>query len=444
MADSMEDKPRVRLRSASWLLASQMLAKVVSFPMGVIIARGLGAGGKGSLSLVQMVATTAAALLGFGMTSTLTYYAARREAAGRDALAMAASIAGLVMVGLLTLNALVGDWFARHILHTTDSRAVVLGIAMVFPVMLGGMLLSLYIGSGNIRNATIVTNSVLIVQFSVYVVVWLLGRLTLDVALLIWASAVTVEAVVLAILAWRVQADEDVAPGPLRLWRRTWRYGLTMWLAATLGFTALRLDMYILAYFRTPADVGVYSIAVTLAELSWLVPAAINGVMLPKMAFEREGSLDLMLRVSRVLWPITLVVSVGVYLVSVPTVPLLFGPDFTASLLPLLLIIPGTLAMTLSGLPSTYAMSFGHPRDWTIASALNAVVNIGANIALVPRLGPAGAALASTLSYTASTVVIVAFFVRRSGHTLRQLYVPSLDDYRELTAAARRALRRES
>ena len=64
---------------------------------------------------------------------------------------------------------------------------------------------------------------------------------------------------------------------------------------------------------------------------------------------------------------------------------------------------------------------------------------------LVPWLEADGAAIASTLSYVLSTVLMYGFFVRVTGIRGVRLLVPGrdeIDDYRRLLGDVRRRLRR--
>ena len=69
----------MRIRSAAWLVIAQASNLLLSFPLSVLLARQLGPEGKGSLTLVQMVAATGAVLLSLGLGNALSYYVAKRE-----------------------------------------------------------------------------------------------------------------------------------------------------------------------------------------------------------------------------------------------------------------------------------------------------------------------------------------------------------------------------
>lgn len=431
----------MRIRSASWLFAFQVSAKVLSFPIGIILAHTLGPAGKGSLSIVQLVATTAVTLFNFGLGSALTYYAARREARGRDAVRLAVTVAALVVLALLGVYLFAGQWFAEVMLHTSNTTLVLLGVITAGPALVGGLIQPYVIGSGSVRNASLVSLASLGFQLLAYVGFAVFHALTLPAAVVIWVTATFTEAAVLCYLAWPVGALH-VEFGVSPLVRRAWRYGLLVWVSGTLGFTALRADMYLLDFFKGPAAVGVYSVAVTFAELVWFISNSISGVMMPKVASQREDVLDPMLRLSRVLWPVALFSGIAVSLIAVPVIPFVFGKQFAGAVVPLFLLVPGTVAMAAGSMSSVYLLGTGQPVWATLSTGLNMIVNILCNLVLIPRLGIPGASLSSAISYSVGTLVVILAVRYRAKVSLADLLLPRSEDFSELGHAAWRALRR--
>jgi O-antigen/teichoic acid export membrane protein len=93
-------------------------------------------------------------------------------------------------------------------------------------------------------------------------------------------------------------------------------------------------------------------------------------------------------------------------------------------------------------LVGAYVSGIGHPGDATKANVVNLLVNVAVNLLLIPVFGIAGAALASSVSYTSAAVVLAVLWKRRSGLSVRELLVPTISDARAVADAARRALAR--
>lgn len=442
MSEESEQREPVRVRSASWIFGAQVLSLAASFPMSILLARVLGPEGKGTLSVVQLIASFSAILLNFGIGQALMYYGARREASGRDTVVMSYTFSLAVVALLSAVTYFAGDWLSAA-LNVNDVTLIWIGVLATFPVLLAQFLNAYVVGTGAIRNASLVSVGSLFFQLAAMLLLWATGLLSPESAIIVWVIAVTGVSLVLTRLAWPGKAERGVPAGPTVLLRRMWRYGISAWPAGILGTAAQRFDVFLLAYFQGPAAVGVYSIAVTMAELCSYIPNALGGVLIPKVAAAREEGMAITLRLGRVTWIVTALTGLAVFAVGAPLIPIVFGSEFRASIVPLACLLPGIVMLSMATTPGSYLAGMGHPGDLTVAAGVNVVVNVTANVILDPLFGATGAALASSLSYAASAILIIAFFVRRSGAPVGSLLIPRLEDFRLLISAARTALRRE-
>jgi len=415
---------------------------LLSVPMSILLARTLGPSGKGTLSIIQTVATLGAVLLNFGISASMLFYGAKREARGRDAVALAL-LAGCVASGLALLAVkLAGPDITQALLHTGQTNLVVAGAATVGVVLAAQILGAYVMGTGSIKNASMVNVWSLAFQLGALLLLWRSGNLTPVAAVAVWIIAVFGTLIAQARFSWNGQLAEGVEPGVRRLVIRAWRYAVAAWPGGILGNAALRADVFLLAYFANPAAVGVYSIAVTLAELCWYIPNSLGGVLAPKVASEGIDALHVTLRIGRVTWVITGLAAICILIGSTFMVPLLFGSQFAGSVVALAFLLPGIVATAFASAPSAYLNGIGRPGDWTRAAAANVAVNITANIVLIPRFGVVGAAAASSLSYSTAAVIITMSLIRQTKVGLRELVVPTRDDLRMVPDALRAVLGR--
>ena len=86
------------------------------------------------------------------------------------------------------------------------------------------------------------------------------------------------------------------------------------------------------------------------------------------------------------------------------------------------MVLLGCTALCFSGpLAGTLSGAGGYPRSVIIAQSVALLVNVAANLYLLPRYGVRGAAVASALSYLCSAVLIAVAFARRFGLTAADL-----------------------
>jgi O-antigen/teichoic acid export membrane protein len=201
--------------------------------------------------------------------------------------------------------------------------------------------------------------------------------------------------------------------------RATLDFGLRSYVANVLQFFNYRLDAFLVNGFLGPAAVGVYNVAVRLAELLWQLPNAVGFVLLPRAAASKPEALSRFTR--RVFWltsGVTAAGAAGLALLGQPLIVLLFSATFAEAYPALLLLLPGVVLLGGAKVLINDVVGRGFPHYNSITSGLGLVVTIALDLLLIPQLGINGAALASSASYAATfflTLVIYQLVQRRSA-----------------------------
>ena len=191
--------------------------------------------------------------------------------------------------------------------------------------------------------------------------------------------------------------------------RRVLRFGGTVVASDALQLANYRIDLFFLAALGTLPQVGVYVVAVSLAEILWQVPYAVGRSLLPRV---HAGEVDRrhLVHLARVLAPVIAGLgAVGLAATSVLAVPVL-GDGFSQVPGLLALLLPGVVTLGAVKPMAAWVQSQGRPGRNLVASGLGFLVVVVGDVALIPSHGPAGAAIASTLSYcvTAGAVVVLS------------------------------------
>ena len=199
-----------------------------------------------------------------------------------------------------------------------------------------------------------------------------------------------------------------------------------------------------LAAFATRADVGRYSVAVSLTMLAWLAPAAIGQVLLPRTASldsaaeaGEVGRAQADRATARVIrHTVILQLPTGVAVVVLLLVGFLFyGPPFHQSIGLGLLLLPGVLILSIGKVISSVVTGRGFPQYSVYNVLISVPVTLSLYLILIPPLGATSAALASSASYMLTTVVAMYFYRRATGSSVRTAVVPTLADLREYPRA---------
>jgi O-antigen/teichoic acid export membrane protein len=195
------------------------------------------------------------------------------------------------------------------------------------------------------------------------------------------------------------------------------RDGLSFGSRASVGVIATmanqRLDQLLMIPLVPARQLGLYSVAVTIASLSAVLASQIVTVVLPRIS---AGEGHLLAQATRYVVYVTLatgaLVSLATWLLLVP----LFGADFAeARPLVYVLVIGGVSLAGLStlsqGLPAV-----GRPGAPSIGELISLAITVPGLIVFLPTMGAMGAALVSVAAYTTTFAVLIAIAVRHLGH----------------------------
>jgi O-antigen/teichoic acid export membrane protein len=176
-----------------------------------------------------------------------------------------------------------------------------------------------------------------------------------------------------------------------------------------------RVDEVIVAMLLPAEQLGFYVIAVGLAERLWILPGAVTSALLPHLTNRRERDPQISVAVARHVMIWIGLICIGVFVFAGLGIRLLYSSAYEGSIAPLRWLLPGIFTLSLGKVLVTELLAQEKPRYTVWASGIAAFVNIAANLVLVPRIGISGAALASSISYTVLSVILMWLFVRETG-----------------------------
>lgn len=416
-------------------------AKIVTFALGlattVIVSRLLGPGGKGAYVAILAVPGLLGSIGVFGLPSAINYYAARGASVRglfRSGI-LFALVLSVILIGLvwLALPALEQSIFrgARH--YDVLLRVILIAVPAV---MVAGFTGTILYGLQEVRlySAIMIGQGLATLLLSVFFV----GVLRLSVEGAVAASLAISWLYVAVILTavWRVGRRR---PGnkPVST-RELVSYGGRAYPASLTGFFNYRADTFMIQAIAATPDIalGLYSMAVTMAELIFFIPDSVTSIFLPRVAGATEAeAAEFLGRVSRM----TVLISSCCAIVLIPVAWLginLVLPAFRDCLPAFLVLLPGVVSLCVAKVMTSYLGGRGRPGAISVGATIALVFNLTANLVLIPTLGIVGAALASLLSYTVLAALMLAVACRLSGHSPLDLVLPRMADARAVWALA--------
>jgi len=174
-------------------------------------------------------------------------------------------------------------------------------------------------------------------------------------------------------------------------------------LSGIVGLIYLRIDQVILGEVMGNIEVGIYSVAVRLAEIWYFIPMVVLSSVLPSVVEAEAISESLFYERLQKLYNSMALVA---YLVAVPItfvagwlIEILFGPAYSRAGAMLAVLIWGGLFINLGVARSSFLTTKNWTRVSLMQNTLGALVNVVLNYVLIPKYGGIGAAIASCIAY---------------------------------------------
>jgi O-antigen/teichoic acid export membrane protein len=404
------------------------LAVIVS---GVLVARSLGPEDRGHLALLVLISTVCSLIGTIGLPLAATYYIARDKSHARQ---IAFS---LLRPGVFQVVVTLAVQTAVLAALVVDEPGRVKAAALISLPLVPGIIAFSY-GTAILQGQQRFTafNILRILPTAAYVggvvVVFTVHEANLVSVMTVWATSYFVGGfLALGIAVRGLSTAPADSPPPSR--SRMTNFGLKSLFGSISPIDALRLDQAVVGLFVTPVALGLYVVAQAFTNLPRIVAASIGMVAYPQVASHRDSAVG-----RRAVWryfflgtALCALVVGALEIVAGELVTVFFGSEFSEATSIARILILGTFFMAARRVLTDGVNGLGHPGLGTVAEVASWLLLVPGVAILLPRYGVDGVALALTLAWAGSLLVLVALvavgearlaFVRQSSRrVLRRL-----------------------
>lgn len=387
----------------SWVAYAAMpAAGIITAP---ILAHALGPTGRGQLAGVLQPLTLASAVAAVGVPSAVTYFISRGYSV-RKVLSVAIKVA-------LTMTLLVGTALVVYSgpiaaqLHTDRGLMLLIWTAFLPSAIIsirrghiqglrryGALDLERMIGAG--------------VRVAMLLVLWLIGVRSV----IVFAGAYMLAGLsASSVLRLPRRSDGgDIPPTRSGLTGKSFlSYSMLSAFGTIAATMSARLDQAIMPAVVAASELGYYSVAVSVAEISTIITTVITRNVLAEVA--GGVSSQAVIR-STLLGGLAQGALIAAILVSLPyVVPIVFGRDFGPAMELIRILLLGAFISYWANVASTYLGGLGKPGYSSLGQAAAALVTATLFWVAWDRMSAVVAAWISVWSQVAALVVVVAIFL---------------------------------
>jgi len=422
--------------SAILILGATFLRQGIGFTTRITMARYLPVEGYGDVVLGISMMNLLGIITLAGLPAALSRYVPRKETnvERRDIVVSTFHIVGALSLVIATAAYLLAGPVSRFVFGTENLVWIFRIFAAVLPFY---TMFRLSIGGFRGYEETlpqVVTDKILLpaLQLAGIIVFVTLGYDTAGIAFAYAAAFLFVSATAMFYMFRLGEfsiSDIATVKSPSR-YRELLAFSLPLAASGAIGVITKNSDLIILGIFQSSAKVGVYEVVYRLAMfITFFISPAVGYLFQPLIS--RFDASDDHRKIDQLYTVTTRWIVIGTYplfvlLLLFPDQTLLFffGQEYTEGALALSILATGFMFSRLPGLTGNFLTATGKTKIVLYISTATAVLNVGANIILVPTYGLLGAAIATASARVFNNTVQSYLIVREFGvHPFKRDYL---------------------
>lgn len=409
-------------------ILTQLLKIVFGVLTGVIVARALGPSGQGYIAYIVLIFTLLGTFGHFGITNAVAYFQKKSGfergaifSTNLNVLALISLCLGIVVLSLHQMGLFLQAYSTLYVLG---------GILMLSATLFLGHHQSWMMGDEKIIRSNNIGLLVFFLKSGLILLLWLFGGLGPWPFFLVTVMA----AFLWSVLILREVRERYLPLISMAVLKAELGYGIVAWSAALFAYLHYRADQIMIKNMLGTGELGVYTVAVTIAELLFLFPVSINSALSGRLynLQQQDDARSILSKTMRV----SMIVCVGLFPLGVLgsfLIPLVYGAPYAEATGLMLILLPGVLFACVPKILSPWFFSSGRPMVHLRITFLCLALNIMLNVLFIPLWGSRGAAFASTLSYILYGVYYLCLMRYSESFSFRSLLKPRRADLQILS-----------
>ncbi len=387
--------------------AGTVLATGAGYFFKIYLARTLGAEALGIYALGMTIIGFIGVFNSLGLPTAAARFVAAYSARGEAWRLIGFLRSSLtVLTGLnLVLGALVviaGPWFAVHFYHAPRLKQYLWAFAIIMILgVLNTFLSQVMAGYRDVARRTIVTHFVATPANIVFAIALITAGFGLRGYLVAQVASALLVTCLLSGLVWRMMPAGEHRAG---VWfgRDVVTFSSVAYGIATLQFVLGQADMIIFGHYQDARQVGIYAVATALVGFVSISLDSVNQIFAPMISeLHAAGNRAVLQQLYSTLtkWILTFTFPLAITLmVFSHGLMSIFGVSFTSGMAVVVIGAIGQVFNCAVGSVGYLLLMSGNQTELIRIQAVNAVLLVGLNFILVPRIGIAGAAVAMMIT----------------------------------------------
>ncbi|HMK17221.1 MAG TPA: oligosaccharide flippase family protein [Chitinophagaceae bacterium] len=404
----------------------------IGFLISLLIAKLAGASQFGSLSLIIVNAALIHIVTGLGTDAAIVWHGISGNNYGRDKIFSFTIITTGIQLFFFYIIAILAYLFLGHTLlgGSYDLKIFIAEIIYFTGLVLMDKFLSLYYSQHEAKLCNKIVAFISTIIFLIVLVIWAIKPSVIsEYPIWIYSLFIFIPSIVL-LLFFIIKFNPNFKNISQEEMKSFSSFSFVVLITNIIQFVAFRADYWFLNFYYDNAVVGVYAQASKFAQLIWIIPGVLAGLVVPALKNENEKLTEsAFISVCRILFYTHFILGLLVISVSLIIYTFFLPAIYFNGFLSLLIMLPGYLLFTITTMLAAYFSANRLLKINLIGSVLCCVFMLLLDLLLIPTLSYQGAAIANMIAYSVTSIYFIYRAMSFIKISLKDLFLIKRSDF---------------
>jgi O-antigen/teichoic acid export membrane protein len=422
----------VKFKNIIQNIGANLLTTILGLVGSIILARWLGPSQRGIFAAIILIPNVLQYFINFGLSSATIYFTA---ISGNDKHKIWSSI---FIIGFIqsVLGLIFGWAIIDFYLPKFSSNSVHLGhlYLCTLPLGLFGMYATYLLQGASYFKITNILKCIVPAGYCTGILI-LKIRNTLSVENMIYIQILiqSVYLIVAFAFLYKIILRRFSLNIDFDYIRKMLNYGVKVWFGDVAQLANSRIDQLLIGFFLDSRDLGIYTVAISVAGFTSIFANAVRTIIVPTVAGKDtfiDKANEIIFYFKRY-WVFSLIFQL-IFVLSVSIlIPFIFGKQYSESITISQILIVGYFFINAKTVLAGGIQGIGFPEIISIVEFIGMIISLIFSFLLIQNLGLLGVSIAVSVAYFSQFVGLIVFMKRKAIASYQNLLGVSRNELKE-------------
>ncbi len=426
----------MKIKSIIQNLGANLLTTILGLVGSIILARWLGPSQRGLFAAIILIPSILQYVVNFGMYSAIVYFIAQKDSPKHEIWS------NLICIGLIQsiLGFFIGWVLINFYLQKYPSDSIIFSHFYLATVPLGlmGMYATFMLQGASFFRLTNILKLIVPTGYCIGIIVLQLQN-TLTIEHLVYLQILIQACYLLSaiFLLYKYLLHKFSFIYDSNLVRNMLKYGIKVWIGDISYLANARIDQFLIGAMLVSRDLGIYTIAVSIASFTGILSRAVGTVILPTVA----GKLSVTEQKNEIIsffqryWIVSIMFHFAFAFAVWFLLPIIYGSAYSESVTICQILVIGYFFINAKNVLAEGLQGMGFPEIISSVEVFGMCISLILSLLLIEPYGLFGVSIAIVSAYFGQFLGLI-IFSNKKGIPYLRLLCPSrkeiIDDFRWL------------